>query len=266
MLKIGIAGVTGRMGRMLVEEVLARESCRLTAANERTGTGFAGQDVGIAAGRAPVGLEIVDDPSALAEGCEAALDFTTPDATMALAPLLAAAGKIHVIGTTGLSDAQKNTLRDLSKTGRIVVSPNMSLGVNLLMALVEQSAALLGPEYDIEILEMHHRHKVDAPSGTALGLGEAAARGRGILLAEQSVRSRDGITGARNAGDIGFATLRGGDVVGNHTVMFASEGERIELSHKASNRQIYARGAVTAAEWAANKPPGLYTLRDVLGI
>jgi 4-hydroxy-tetrahydrodipicolinate reductase len=197
---------------------------------------------------------------------DAVIDFTVPSASVALAALSAQARIVHVVGTTGFSADDEAAIRAAARHARIVKSGNMSLGVNLLARLVEKVAAALGPEFDIEILEMHHRRKIDAPSGTALLLGDAAARGRDIDLAERAVRVRDGHTGARRAGDIGFATLRGGSVVGEHAVIFAGEGERIELVHKAESREIFARGAIRAAVWGFDKPPGLYSMQDVLGL
>ncbi len=207
---------------------------------------------------------MVEQPAQLFADADCVIDFSAPEYTVGLAALAASQRKILVSGTTGLVSAQKEALIRAGEHTRVLWSANMSLGVNLLMALVEHTAAKLGNDTDIEILEMHHRHKVDAPSGTALALGEAAARGREVNLQDVAVRSRDGITGARKAGDIGFATLRGGDVIGEHTVMFASTGERLELSHQASSRDVFANGALTAALWLAAKPNGFYTMRDVV--
>nr|HMN52398.1 4-hydroxy-tetrahydrodipicolinate reductase [Xanthobacteraceae bacterium] len=197
---------------------------------------------------------------------DAIIDFTTPASTVELAALAAQARIVHVIGTTGLSDADDKKLEAAARHAALIKSGNMSLGVNLLAALVKRAAAALGPDFDIEVLEMHHNRKVDAPSGTALLLGNAAAEGRGIDLAKNSVRSRDGHTGARKAGDIGFATLRGGTVVGEHSVIFAGASERIELTHKAEDRMIFARGALAAAKWGKGKKPGIYSMADVLGL
>jgi len=209
---------------------------------------------------------VTDDALTLLTQVDGIIDFTVPAATLALAELTAQARIVHVIGTTGIDEAGNAQIRAAARHARIVKSGNMSLGVNLLAALVRKVAATLDEDYDIEIVEMHHKHKIDAPSGTALMLGEAAAQGRGIDLKSRAVRSRDGHTGARNAGDIGFATLRGGSVIGEHTVMFAGETERIELTHKASSREMFARGAVRAAMWAFDKKPGLYAMTDVLGL
>jgi 4-hydroxy-tetrahydrodipicolinate reductase len=216
-----------------------------------------------AAGRRTVA--ITDDPLPVFAQADGVLDFTAPGATVAFAELAAQARIVHVVGTTGLGEDDFAKLEAAARHARIVQSGNMSLGVNLLAGLVRKVAATLGEDFDIEVLEMHHRMKVDAPSGTALLLGEAAAEGRQISLRERSVRSRDGHTGARNPGDIGFAALRGGSVVGDHTVIFAGAGERLELSHRAEDRGLFARGAVKAALWAFDKKPGYYTMTDVLG-
>ena len=212
------------------------------------------------------GAVISDDPAALFETIDGIIDFTVPSATLSLVGHSARAGIVHVIGTTGIDAAGEEKIRAAAKTARIVKSGNMSLGVNILASLVRRAAAALGEEFDIEILEMHHRHKIDAPSGTALMLGQAAAAGRNLDLSQRSVRSRDGHTGARPVGDIGFAALRGGSVVGDHTVMFAGPSERIELSHKAEARDLFAYGAVKAALWARGQKPGFYSMTDVLGL
>ena len=265
-LRIGIVGCAGRMGRMLVETVGARADCRVVAGSERPGSPAVGQDIGRLAGLEALGVAVTDDPAALFAASEAVLEFSSPAATVAHARLAAAAGKIHVIGTTGLGKDDEAAIAQAAARTAIVLAPNMSLGVNLLLALVRQAASRLGPDWDIEIVEMHHRHKVDAPSGTALGLGRAAAAGRGVALDQVARRARDGQIGARPTGEIGFATLRGGDVVGDHVVVFAADGERLELGHRAGSRVIFARGAVHAALWARGKPPGLYRMADVLGL
>lgn len=264
-LRVAVAGAAGRMGRMLVRAVAEEPAARLTAALERSGSSALGQDAGALAGLSGLGVQITDDMAMLAEA-DAVLDFTAPEATLVLASAAAHGGLVHVVGTTGLSAAQLDELRSHATRARIVQSGNMSLGVNLLAGLVRRAARALGPDWDVEILEMHHRMKVDAPSGTALLLGEAAAQGRGVSLAERSVRVRDGHTGARRDGDIGFATLRGGSVVGDHTVILAGPGERIEIGHRAEDRSIFARGAVRAALWARQRPPGFYSMADVLGL
>jgi 4-hydroxy-tetrahydrodipicolinate reductase len=222
--------------------------------------------MGELAGLGTLGVTITDDPIDLFTRIDGIIDFTVPAATIALVELAAQARIVHVIGTTGIDEAGEAKIKAASRHARIIKSGNMSLGVNLLSVMVKKVAAALGEEFDIEVLEMHHKHKIDAPSGTALLLGQAAADGRGIDLKSRSVRSRDGHTGARPQGDIGFATLRGGSVVGEHTVMFAGPAERIELTHKAESRDIFARGAVRAALWGFDKKPGLYSMIDVLGL
>ncbi|MEI9987738.1 MAG: 4-hydroxy-tetrahydrodipicolinate reductase [Aliidongia sp.] len=265
MTEIGIAGCGGRMGRALIAEVAGTDGVRLAGATARNAA-LHGQDAGDYAGLGHLGVAIGADPEALFAASDVVIDFTAPEATLRHAEIAGRLGKALVIGTTGISPGEAESIAAAAARAPIVWAPNMSLGVNLLLGLVEQVARTLGPEYDIEILEMHHRLKRDAPSGTALGLGEAAARGRGVMLREAAVRSRDGQIGARPEGTIGFATLRGGDVVGDHTVMFAGPGERLELTHKAADRRIYARGALRAALWAVGQPPGLYGMKDVLGL
>jgi 4-hydroxy-tetrahydrodipicolinate reductase len=263
---IGIVGAAGRMGQMLVRQIAETPRARLAGASERPGDNRLGRDAGELAGLNPAGVRLVDGPGPVFGACDVVIDFTIPAATLAHARLAAETGKGLVIGTTGLDAAGAKAIEAAASRAPIVWAPNMSLGVNLLMALTEQVARALDPAYDIEIVEMHHRHKIDAPSGTALGLGRAAAAGRGVPLDEVAQRARDGHTGARRSGDIGFAVLRGGDVVGDHTVVFAGEGERIELTHKAASRVIYARGAVRAALWLKGRAPGLYDMKDVLGL
>ncbi|KQT83101.1 4-hydroxy-tetrahydrodipicolinate reductase [Aurantimonas sp. Leaf443] len=265
-MKIGIVGAGGRMGRTLVKLVTESGAASVGAALDREGSPVLGEDAGVLAGLGPLGVPVTSDLESLAD-CDGILDFTAPAASLAFAAIAARHGLVHVIGTTGFSAPEEAALRPHAAGARIVKSGNMSLGVNLLANLVEQAARALPAEaFDIEILEMHHRHKVDAPSGTALLLGQAAARGRAVDLDAVSVRSRDGITGARAPGTIGFATLRGGSVVGEHSVILAGEGERLELSHVAADRTVFARGALTAAFWALGRPPGLYSMRDVLGL
>jgi 4-hydroxy-tetrahydrodipicolinate reductase len=225
-----------------------------------------GQDAGVLAGLGENGVKLTSDAAALMKNADGIIDFTAPAATVAFAALAAQSGKVHVIGTTGASAADEAKIRDAAAKAVIVKSGNMSLGVNLLAALTKRVASTLDDSFDIEIVEMHHNKKVDAPSGTALLLGQAAAQGRGIDLDQHSERGRDGHTGARNAGDIGFASLRGGTVVGEHTVMFAGPAERIELTHKAEDRMIFASGALHAALWARGQKPGLYSMMDVLGL
>ena len=265
-MKLAIAGAAGRMGRVLTRIVHETQGTEVAGGLEPRGSAHLGEDMGILAGVGALGIPVTDDPLALLTGIDGIIDFTVPAATVALAELTAQARIVHVIGTTGIDEAGNARIKAAARHARIIKSGNMSLGVNLLAALVRKVAAALNEDYDIEIVEMHHKHKIDAPSGTALMLGEAAAQGRGIALKGHSVRSRDGHTGARIAGDIGFATLRGGSVVGDHTVIFAGETERIELTHKASSREMFARGAVKAALWGFDKKPGLYAMTDVLGL
>lgn len=266
MMRLAVAGAAGRMGRTLARIIHETKGVTLAGGLERQGSECIGQDFGTLAGLGPLGVAVTADAHGLVSNVDGIIDFTVPAATVALAEIAAQKGIVHVIGTTGLSEAEEKAVDAAAKKAVIVKSGNMSLGVNLLAALVARAAAALGEEFDIEIAEMHHRMKVDAPSGTALLLGEAAAKGRAISLKERSVRSRDGHTGARKAGDIGFATLRGGSVVGDHTVVFAGDGERIELSHRAESRDIFARGAVKAALWAHGKKPGRYSMADVLNL
>ena len=265
-MRVGVVGCLGRMGRMLLSEVMDSEQCTLAGGTARPDNDGIGRDIGPMIGRQPIDLHLTSDAADLIINSDAIIDFTTPASTLAHAALAAQHGTIVVIGTTGLSGDDEDVLRVAGEKTKIVYAPNMSVGVVLLSALVEKVSQTLADDYDIEIVEMHHRNKVDAPSGTALGLGQAAARGRGVALDDVRQSTRDGHTGVRKTGDIGFATLRGGDVIGDHTVVFAGPGERIELSHKAANRQIYARGAVRAALWAAQQPNGLYSMRDVLGL
>jgi 4-hydroxy-tetrahydrodipicolinate reductase len=265
-MKIAVMGAAGRMGRELVRAVSDVQGCIVAGGIEPAGSNAIGQDLGILAGRPPLGVTISDDPLGLIAKVDAILDFTTPRATVEFAGLAANARIVHVIGTTGLSDKDEAAIRAAARHATIIKAGNMSLGVNLLVAITRKVAAALDADFDIEVVEMHHRMKVDAPSGTALMLGQAAAEGRNIALGDHAVRTRDGHTGARRRGDIGFATLRGGNVVGEHTVIFAGEGERIELTHRATDRAIFARGAVKAAMWGRGKGPGLFTMADVLGI
>jgi 4-hydroxy-tetrahydrodipicolinate reductase len=254
------------MGRMVVSVITTSGNCELAGASEAPGSEHLGADAGVLAGVGENGVIVTGDAAAMFAGVDAVIDFTAPAATLAHAQLAADAGCALVAGTTGLEDEHRAVLEAAAAAVPIVWAPNMSAGVNLLFAVTQQVARALGDDFDIDIVEMHHRHKVDAPSGTALGLGQAAAAGRGVDFDAVKVLSREGITGERKRGDIGFATLRGGDVVGEHTVVFAGAGERIELSHKATDRAIFARGAVRAALWTAGKPAGLYTMADVLGL
>ena len=261
-----VTGASGRMGQMLVNEVRASDKLRLLGAVERKGHEWVGADLGTAMGGAPLGVTVTDDALEAIAPAQIVIDFTTPDATVAHAELTAQARAVHVIGTTGFDDGHIAKLEAAGRHATIIRAGNMSLGVNLLLDLTRQVAAALDAEFDIEIVESHHRHKVDAPSGTALMLGGAAAEGRGVLLDEVADRGRDGITGARMTGAIGFSAIRGGDVVGEHDVIFASEGERIVLRHIATDRRLFARGAVKAAIWGVGRGPGCFDMRDVLGL
>ena len=262
-----VVGAAGRMGQALIRTIAEIDGVHLAGAIERTGSEALGRDAGELAGLGVNGVLITDDALPVFAQAEGVLDFTAPAATLEFADLAAQARIVHVIGTTGMDDSHEARLHAASRHARIVKSGNMSLGVNLLSVLVRQAArALEAADWDIEVLEMHHRHKVDAPSGTALLLGEAAAEGREIALAEHSVRVRDGHTGPREAGSIGFATLRGGSVIGEHSVLLAGEGETVELTHRATDRAIFARGAVRAALWARSQKPGYYSMLDVLGL
>lgn len=251
-MKVVITGASGRMGQTLIQYVKETKGLELHALLDRK--------------EAADGVIILGNPQEALKDADVVVDFTIPQASVDLCRIAANMGVAHIIGTTGFSEEQEAVIKDCALKTTIVKSGNMSLGVNLLAALVEQAAAKLSDEWDIEILEMHHKHKIDAPSGTALLLGEAAAKGRGVSLKDKRVSTRDGHTGARNQGDIGFATLRGGMIVGEHEVIFASDSERIILSHKAADRGLFARGALHAALWTKGKPQGLYNMRDVLGL
>lgn len=263
---IVVTGASGRMGQMLIETINASDKARLVGAIERTGHPWVGQDVGEAMGGAGLGVRVLDDPLEAFAKAQAVVDFTAPEATLEFAALAAQARAVHVIGTTGMSDTQIARLEPASRHAVIVRAGNMSLGVNLLTQLTKKVAAALDEDYDIEIIEAHHNQKVDAPSGTALMLGQAAADGRGVSLSDVSDRGRDGITGARKRGDIGFTAIRGGDIIGEHDVLFAAAGERITLRHVASDRSVFARGALKAALWGQGKSPGQYDMLDVLGL
>jgi len=265
-MKIGIVGASGRMGGAVIKQVTETSGCVVAGATERLDSDAIGRDAGDISGCGVLGVEIVSDSETLFKEVDAVIEFSVPNATVEHSFWAAEAGCIHIIGTTGLTEEDEDSLEEASKKTTIVYAPNMSMGVNILFALARQVSSILDEDFDIEVVEMHHRGKVDAPSGTALGLGRAAAAGRGTTLEKSGVLSREGITGARERGVIGFATLRGGDVAGDHKVIFAADGERIELSHKAGSRQIFARGAVQAALWARSKNKGLYSMLDVLKI
>jgi 4-hydroxy-tetrahydrodipicolinate reductase len=265
-MRLIVAGAGGRMGRTLVRAIAQTPGLALAGATESANSALLGKDAGELAGIGANGIALTADAAALIAKADAIIDFTVPAATVAFAALAAQNGKVHIVGTTGLSAADDEQIAQAAKRAVIVKSGNMSLGINLLAALTRRVAKTLDNTFDIEILEMHHNQKVDAPSGTALLLGRAAAQGRSIDLERHAIRAREGHTGARKAGDIGFATLRGGSVVGEHTVMFAGPAERIELTHKAEDRMIFARGALHAALWARGHAPGLYSMMDVLGL
>ncbi|NRB34194.1 MAG: 4-hydroxy-tetrahydrodipicolinate reductase [Rhodobacteraceae bacterium] len=263
---IVVTGASGRMGQMLIETITGSDRARLVGCVERAGHDWVGRDAGEAMGGAALGVTVTDDPLEAFAKAQAVIDFTSPAATVEFAGLAAQARAVHVIGTTGMTDEQIAALSPAARHAVIVRAGNMSLGVNLLVQLTRRVAQALDEDFDIEVVEAHHRHKVDAPSGTALMLGEAAAEGRGVDLRDVADRGRDGITGARKRGDIGFSAIRGGDVVGEHDVIFAADGERIVLRHLASDRAIFARGALKAALWGQGQKPGEYDMMNVLGL
>jgi len=266
-MKLVVVGATGRMGQALLKAIHATPGMKIHAAVARAGSEWIGRDVGELCGLGVTGVAITDDPLEAFVHAEGVIDFTTPATTVDYAGLAAQARIVHIIGTTGCSAEDEDKINAASRHARVVKSGNMSLGVNLLGVLVRQAAAALAAvDWDIEVLEMHHKRKVDAPSGTALLLGAEAAKGRGIDLLAHAVKSRDGHTGAREAGSIGFATLRGGGVVGDHSVILANESEMLTLSHRALDRSLFAKGALTAALWARDKKPGRYDMLDVLGL
>jgi 4-hydroxy-tetrahydrodipicolinate reductase len=264
-MKVAVMGVAGRMGQELVRAAHAA-GCSIVGGVEQEGSPVIGSDIGVVSGLAPLGVPVTSDAIDVISRCDGILDFTSPGATVEFAGLAANARVVHVIGTTGLSAEDEAQIAAAARHAPIIKAGNMSLGVNLLVALARRVAEALDEDFDIEIVEMHHRDKVDAPSGTALMLGAAAAEGRGIDLDKRAVRARDGHTGPRQRGNIGFATLRGGSVVGDHRVIFAGAGERVELAHIAGDRSIFARGAVKALQWGYGKAPGLYSMSDVLGL
>jgi 4-hydroxy-tetrahydrodipicolinate reductase len=263
---IVVTGASGRMGQMLIRTIAASDRARLVGAVERAGHDWIGRDVGEAMGCAPLGVAVSDDPLAVFAHAHAVIDFTAPAATVGFAGLAAQARCVHVIGTTGMTDDDLKKIEAAARHATIIRAGNMSLGVNLLVQLTRKVAAALDEDYDIEVIEAHHNQKVDAPSGTALMLGEAAAEGRGVDLDSVSDRGRDGITGRRERGHIGFHAIRGGDIVGEHDVLFAATGERIILRHVASDRAVFARGALKAALWGQGRKPGEYDMLDVLGL
>lgn len=263
--RIGIAGVTGRMGHALVRTIAGRKDCSLGSGLVRNSSRASRQDLGAIAGIGETGVIATSDMATFFTSSDVVIDFTLPDSTAFLAREAVQHGKPLVVGTTGLTPSEMDEVREAGKSIPVLWSANMSVGVTLLAALVERAAHTLGEDFDIEIFEMHHRHKVDAPSGTALLLGRAAAEGRGGALEELRTPAREGATGPRKPGNIGFSVARGGDVVGEHSVMFAGSGERITLSHMATNRDIFAAGAVRAALWLKDQPAGFYGMKDALG-
>ncbi|WP_342725436.1 4-hydroxy-tetrahydrodipicolinate reductase [Bradyrhizobium sp. B097] len=265
-MRLIVAGAGGRMGRTLTRVISETPGAVLVGALEAPGSELLGKDAGVLAGLPANDVKLSADLWSMSAAADGILDFTVPAATIANVAIAAERGLVHVIGTTGLSQSDDAVIRSVTDRAIVVKSGNMSLGVNLLAALVKRVAQSLDQSFDIEILEMHHKSKIDAPSGTALMLGEAAAAGRQIALEQHSARGRDGLTGARRAGDIGFASLRGGTAAGDHSVIFAGPSERITLSHHAEDRALFAQGALKAALWAHGKKPGMYSMTDVLGL
>ncbi|MDX2019136.1 MAG: 4-hydroxy-tetrahydrodipicolinate reductase [Deltaproteobacteria bacterium] len=263
--RIAVLGASGRMGRAIIRIISETPNARLAAAVERVGSPQAGQDAGALAGLAPTGVLVTTEAPAPGT-TDVWIDFTLPTATIGNVKAAAAAGAGIVIGTTGLNDEQKQEIAGLAQACPVVLAPNMSVGVNVLLKLVADATRSLGEAYDIDIVEAHHKMKRDAPSGTALRLAEAAAEGRGVPLKDVACYSRHGDIGPRPAGEIGIQTLRGGDVVGDHTVFFFGPEERIEITHRASSRDAFARGAVRAAQWLAGRKASIYDMRDVLGL
>ena len=264
--RVAVVGCAGRMGRMNLAAIQAAAGCVIAGGSDQPGNPAVGTDIGLLIGQGPLGVLVGDDPVELFAEADAVIDFTTPAATRRHAELAAQAEVVYVVGTTGLTAEDQAAIDQAAIQTVVIQAANMSLGVNLLQLVTEQVARALDADYDIEIVEMHHRHKVDAPSGTALMLGEAAAKGRGVSLKQAARMAREGQVGARPRGEIGFATLRGGDVAGDHSVIFAADGERLVLTHKATSREVFANGAVKAALWGRGKPAGLYSMRDVLGL
>ena len=265
MIKIAITGAAGRMGKTLLEAVKQTEGVKTSVALERPGSSLVGVDAGELAGIGKLDVSVVDDITA-ADAFDVLIDFTRPEVTLANLAVCRSRGSAMVIGTTGFSDEQKAELADAAKDIPIVFAPNMSVGVNLCLKLLEMAAKVLGDTVDIEVIEAHHRHKMDAPSGTALRMGEVVADALGRDLKECAVYGREGVTGERDRKTIGFETIRAGDIVGDHTVLFAGDGERVEITHKASSRMTFANGAVRAAQWLASRKAGLYDMQDVLGL
>ena len=265
-LNIGVLGCGGRMGQALLSQITAAPDTAVSGGTETAGSDWVGRDLGDITGLGPVGIAVTSDTTALFQTSDAIVDFTAPSASQSHAALAASTATPLVIGTTGLGPADQAALDQAATQVAVVQAANMSLGINLLVSLARRAAAALDDLYDVEISDIHHRHKVDAPSGTALALGQAVADGRRVDHDAMAVRGRDGITGEREAGQIGYGVFRAGNVVGEHSVIFAADDERIELTHKAGSRDIFARGALTAARWLQGRPPGLYGMEDVLGL
>ncbi len=266
MIRIAVTGAAGRMGRAIIAAVEANPATSFSGALEKEDSAYLGKDAGEMAGVGKSGIRITDNPEKAFKKADAIIDFSTPESSMKVLDLAVRSGKALVIGTTGFSFHQRDEIKELSEGGRVVMAPNMSVGVNLLLRLVHEAASVVGREYDIEIIEAHHRHKKDAPSGTALRIAEVAASAVGRDLDSAAVYERKGIIGERRPEEIGIQTIRAGDIVGDHTIIFAGPGERIELTHKASSRDTFAAGAVRAAVWVMDKPNGLYDMQDVLGL
>jgi 4-hydroxy-tetrahydrodipicolinate reductase len=266
MIKVGIVGAAGRMGQALIRACLDTNGMLLTAAVERKGSPETGKDAGELAGLSKLNIPVVDDLSRVVSGLDVVVDFTRPEATMEHLAVCREHGKRLVIGTTGFTPEQKADIEHIALTIPLVLAPNMSVGVNLCLKLLEIAAKVIGEQTDIEIIEAHHRHKVDAPSGTALRMGEVVAAALGRDLRECAVHGREGYTGERDPKTIGFSVIRAGDIVGEHTVMFADEGERVEITHNATSRMTFAKGAMRAAIWLMDKTPGIYDMQDVLGL
>lgn len=266
MLRIAITGAAGRMGKTLIEACHQAEECSVTAAIERPGISLMGADAGELAGVGVLNVQLVDNVENVVDDFDTLIDFTSIETSLKNLQVCKDNGKHIIIGTTGFNDEQKQLIKNAAEETAVVFAPNMSVGVNLCLKLLEMAASVLNEDYDIEVIEAHHRHKVDAPSGTALRMGEVIADTLGRDLNECAVYGREGHTGAREPGTIGFETIRAGDIVGEHTVMFATEGERIEITHKASSRMTFAKGAVRAAKWLQGKDKGLFDMQDVLGL
>ncbi len=264
--RIAVVGASGRMGACLIKATVLSEQSALTVAVSRRGSSNIGRDAGELAGIDHLSVNVVDDLAAVTDQFDVLIDFTRPKASLEYIDICRKAGKKVVIGTTGYSDEQKQVIARAAEEVAIVLAPNMSVGVNLSLKLLEMTARVMGDYADIEVIEAHHRHKVDAPSGTALRMGEAVADALGRDLKDCAVYGREGLTGERDTKTIGFSTIRAGDIVGEHTVMFADEGERVEITHKASSRMTFANGAVRAAVWLSEKQKGLYDMQDVLGL